>query len=131
MRVLDFVRGPLESALTPGEVLRSILLPRATLMRRTAFRRISLSSLGRSGALLIGVRGPGSALALTVTASTRRPVRLAFDRAPDRDELQRRLAADIPDALYFDDIHGRPDWRRHMTFEFAEEIRRELAEGAA
>lgn len=131
MRVLDFVRGPLESALTPGEVLRSILLPRATLMRRTAFRRISLSSLGRSGALLIGVRGPGSPFALTVTASTRRPVRLAFDRAPDRDELQCRLAADIPDALYFDDIHGRPDWRRHMTFEFAEEIRRELAEAAA
>ena len=129
--VLDFVRGPLQPALTPGEVLRSVLLPRATLMRRTAFRRISLSSLGRSGALLIGVRGPGSALALTVTASTRRPVRLAFETAPDARELQRRLAADIPDALYYDDIHGRPDWRRHMTFEFAEEIRRELSEGPA
>jgi CO/xanthine dehydrogenase FAD-binding subunit len=128
--VLDFVRGPLQPALMTGEVLRSIHLPREALVWRTTFRRISLSSLGRSAALLIGAFARGSGFALTVTASTRRPVRLGFASLPDRDELRDRLDADIPDALYFDDIHGRPDWRRHMTFEFAEEIRRELAEEA-
>jgi CO/xanthine dehydrogenase FAD-binding subunit len=125
--VLDFVRGPLQPALMAGEVLRSIHLPREALTRPTAFRRISLSSLGRSGALLIGALARRTGFALTVTASTRRPVRLSFASLPDRDELRDRLEADIPDGVYYDDPHGRPDWRRHMTFEFAEEIRRELA----
>jgi CO/xanthine dehydrogenase FAD-binding subunit len=128
--VLDFVRGPLQPALMTGEVLRSIHLPHEALARRTAFRRISLSSLGRSGALLVGAFAHGTGFALTVTASTRRPVRLGFASLPDRDGLRDRLETEIPDALYYDDIHGRPDWRRHMTFEFAEEIRRELAEEA-
>ncbi|MET0652018.1 MAG: FAD-binding molybdopterin dehydrogenase, partial [Hyphomicrobiaceae bacterium] len=39
------------------------------------------------------------------------------------------LATEIPFAQYYDDVHGLPDWRRHMTHELAEEIRRELAEG--
>jgi len=37
-----------------------------------------------------------------------------------------RLEKAIPDALYYDDIHGLPDWRKHMTQLFAEEIRLEL-----
>jgi len=123
--VVDFVQGPQQPALAPGEVLRAIDLPRAALTRRFAFRRISLTPLGRSGALLIGTLGPG--FALTVTASTRRPVQLRFDAVPDAAALAARLAEAIPDALYYDDIHGRPDWRRHMTVTFAEEIRRELA----
>jgi hypothetical protein len=49
---------------------------------------------------------------------------------PDRAALDARLSSGIPEALYYDDMHGTPDWRRHMTFEFAEEIRQELA-GAA
>jgi hypothetical protein len=28
---------------------------------------------------------------------------------------------------WYDDIHGDPQWRRHMTLAFAEEIRQELA----
>ncbi len=30
-------------------------------------------------------------------------------------------------ALYYDDLHGSPDWRRHMTLRLAEEIRQELS----
>ncbi|RDJ26909.1 FAD-binding molybdopterin dehydrogenase [Bosea caraganae] len=126
--VADFVEGPLQPALRPGEVLRSIALPREALSRRFAFRRASLSQLGRSGVLLIGTLPATGDFVLTVTASTRRPVQLAFADMPGPNELAARLAEAIPDALYYDDVHGRPDWRRHMTFEFAEEIRRELAE---
>ena len=39
--------------------------------------------------------------------------------------------AEIPDDLYYDDVHGRPDWRRHLTGLFAEEIRAELSGEAA
>src|SRR5277367_3484269 len=48
-------------------------LPREALTRRTAFRRISLTPLGLSSALLIGTLSAAGTFALTVTASTRRP----------------------------------------------------------
>jgi CO/xanthine dehydrogenase FAD-binding subunit len=127
--VLDFVRGPTETALERGELLRAIHLPRDALRKRSAFRQISLSRLGRSAALLIGTRAATGQFALTVTAATRRPMRLVFPDVPDRDQLATALAAGIPDALYYDDVHGRPDWRRHMTLRLAEEIRAELEGG--
>ena len=52
--VIDFVLAPQRNALRPGELLRAIDLPLAALRRRTAFRQISLSPLGRSGALMTG-----------------------------------------------------------------------------
>lgn len=127
-RIVDLVRGPREVALAPGEVLRAVELPARALRRRAAFRRASLTPLGRSGVLLIGTRALDGAFALTVTASTRRPVEIAFPALPGRAELAARLAAAIPDALYYDDMHGRPDWRRHMTHLLAQEIRDELSE---
>ncbi|RVU13100.1 FAD binding domain-containing protein [Methylobacterium oryzihabitans] len=127
LAVLDLVRGPQETALAPGEILRRIDLPAAALRRRTAFRRVSLSPNGRSGALAIGTLDAGGAFVLTVTAATRRPVALAFAALPEAGGLAERIAREIPDSLYYDDVHGAPDWRRHMTACLAEEIRRELA----
>ncbi len=127
---LDLICGPGETTLAPGDLLRSILIRAAALQRRTALRRIALNPLGRSAALLIGTRDHDGAFALTVTASTRRPVRLTFPAMPPADALAARLAAEIPPSLYHDDVHGAPEWRRHMTFLFAEQIRAELAEGA-
>ena len=128
LAVTDFVKGPLSNALYPGEILRRIDIPAAALGVRSVFRRATLTPLGRSGVLLIGTLSNDGRLALTVTASTRRPVKLVFDDTPDCTALAHRLAMAIPDDLYYDDMHGKPDWRRHMTFEFAEEIRQELAD---
>jgi len=126
--VASFVLGPQRNALRPAELLRAIDLPAAALRRRTSFRQISLTPLGRSAALLIGTRAPESGFALTVTAATRRPVRLDFSDIPTNTELCRVLDGAIPEGLYYDDCHGAPDWRRHMTFRFAEQIRQELSE---
>jgi CO/xanthine dehydrogenase FAD-binding subunit len=124
--VTDFVLSPQRNALEPGELLRFIELPLSALRRRTAFRQISLAPLGRSAALLIGTLSPDDgAFALTVTASTPRPVRLSFASLPTTAALRERIEAEIQH--YYDDIHGAPPWRRHMTLHFAEEIRRELA----
>jgi CO/xanthine dehydrogenase FAD-binding subunit len=123
--ITDFVLGPQRNALLPGELLHSIALPLAALSRRTAFRQISLAPLGRSAALLIGTLSPDDdTFALTVTASTPRPNRLSFPNLPTRDALRERLEAEIQH--YYDDVHGAPAWRRHMTLQFAEEIRQEL-----
>jgi CO/xanthine dehydrogenase FAD-binding subunit len=127
--ILDFVDGPRRNALRPGELLHSVELPRTALTRRTAFRRASLTPLGRSAALLIGTLAADGGFTLSVTASTRRPVRLTFAGVPGKEALAGRLDDEIPASHYFDDLHGRRDWRRHMTFEFAEEIRNELGGG--
>jgi CO/xanthine dehydrogenase FAD-binding subunit len=131
--VVDFVKAPQCNALAPGELLRFIDLPAEMLRRRTAFRQISLSPLGRSAALLIGTLAPdGSAFDLTITASTPRPIRLSFAWLPSRATLHDRIEQDIPPSRYYDDVHGSPAWRRHVTLRYAEEIRAELAgKGAA
>ena len=55
---VDFVTGNHANVLQPGELLRSIHLPAAALSKRFAFRRASLTHLGRSAALLIGTQRP-------------------------------------------------------------------------
>ena len=122
----SFIVGPQRTALQPNEILRAIDLPAAALSRRTAFRQISLTPLGRSAALLIGTLSSDGAFGLTVTAATRRPVRLDFPAVPHAPDLCHALDQAIPEPLYYDDIHGSPDWRRHMTYRFAEQIRAEL-----
>ncbi|MFJ4030205.1 FAD binding domain-containing protein [Paenarthrobacter sp. NPDC089989] len=126
--VADFVTGELQNVLAPGELLRSIHLPAEALSARVAFRRLSLSNLGRSGVLLIGRLDPVFGLVITVTASTKRPVQLRFaaDRVPDAATLAAAVEHSIPADLYHDDIHGLPEWRHDMTLRLAEEIRAEL-----
>ena len=126
----EFVTGPQQTVLSPGDLLRAIDIPARAWRCRTAFRRVSLNPLGRSAALLIGAAEAGSGrFSLTVTAATRRPVKLRFEGLPDEEAMHSALAAAVPRALYFDDVHGHPDWRRHMTYVLAGEILAEL--GAA
>jgi CO/xanthine dehydrogenase FAD-binding subunit len=127
--VADFVTGNQRNVLGAGDLLRQIELPIAALQRRAGFRQISLTPVGRSAALLIGtVKDDG--FALTVTASTIRPVQLMFATMPQASELRDAIAHGIPDALYHNDVHGKPEWRKHMTLRLAEEIRAELGDAA-
>jgi CO/xanthine dehydrogenase FAD-binding subunit len=124
--VEDFVTGNNKNVLQPGDLLRSIALPASALRKRSSFRRISLTHLGRSAALLAGTLDPhGGVFMLTVSASTERPHRFKFPKLPGADELRTRIQREIHE--YFDDVHGAPDYRKHMTLYFAEEIRRELS----
>ncbi len=126
LRATDFVIGDGRNVLAPGELLRQIDIPLAALKRRSAFRQISLTPVGRSAALLIGSIDSGGGLTLTVTASTKRPVQLSFAKSPQARELHEAILHHIPDALYHDDLHGKPPWRKHNTLRLAEEIRLEL-----
>jgi CO/xanthine dehydrogenase FAD-binding subunit len=126
INVSDFVTGDQCNVLAAGDLLRQIDIPIAALTRRSAFRQISLTPVGRSAALLIGSLSADGALALTVTASTVRPVQLAFNAIPQANELRDAILHHIPDTLYHNDVHGKPPWRKHMTLRLAEEIRGEL-----
>jgi CO/xanthine dehydrogenase FAD-binding subunit len=126
--VEDFVTGNHQNVLRNGDLLRKIDLPAVALEKRAVFRQMSLTHLGRSAALLIATLGPREGVfMLTITAATSRPLRFSFSRLPARNELRRRLEDEIPDSLWFDDVHGSWDYKKHLTFHYAEEIRRELA----
>jgi CO/xanthine dehydrogenase FAD-binding subunit len=122
----DFVTGDQRNVLAPGDLLRQIDIPLAALKRRSAFRQISLTPVGRSAALLIGSISSEGAFALTITASTARPAKLSFAGMPQAEELRETILQRIPDGLYHTDIHGKPMWRKAMTLRLAEEIRNEL-----
>ena len=124
--VTDFVTGDQRNVLSPGDLLRQIELPLSALKRRSAFRQISLTPVGRSAALLIGSISAEGAFTLTVTAATARPVQLSFAGIPHAEELRETILQRIPDGLYHTDVHGKPVWRKAMTLRLAEEIRSEL-----
>lgn len=126
--VMDFVTDNHANVLRPGELLRSIFLPESALRKTYAFRRFSLTKEGRSSVLLIGTRCPESgSIIITVTAATKRPVQLKFTTHPTAETLKQALDTTIPFDLYFDDFHGTPPHRRHLTCHFAEEIRQKLS----
>ena len=58
--MIEFVTGNHANVLAPGELLRSIHLPATALKKTFAFRRFTLTHLGRSEVLLIGTRCSGT-----------------------------------------------------------------------
>jgi CO/xanthine dehydrogenase FAD-binding subunit len=125
---IDFVTGNHANVLRPGELLRSIYVPATALSKRFAFRRASLTKLGRSAALLIGTQGKGADdLLLTITAATPRPIQLRFAHMPSAADLRSAIDERIPFDGYFNDVHGSAAYKRHLTHHFAEQIRAELA----
>ena len=121
--VAAFVTGVRKNVLRPGDVLRSIEFPAAALNGRTAFRKIALSPLGRSGTVVIGRLDEDGTLTISVTAGTERPVVLRFPTAPAAGTLSDAIRA-IDN--WYDDHHGSPDWRREVSTVLALEVLEEL-----
>ncbi|MCW0215018.1 MAG: FAD binding domain-containing protein [Pseudonocardia sp.] len=121
MPVAEFVTGVRTTAIRPAEVLRAVEIPASALRARTALRRAALTAEGRSGSVVIGCLG--ESFALTVTAATERPHRFVFPALPSGPELQAALDG-VP--TWYDDPHGAPDWRAHVTARLAREIVAEL-----
>lgn len=121
--VSTFVRGVRSTSLRPGEVLRSIDVPRATLHGRTAFRKTALTPMGRSSAVVTGRRDPDGRLTLGLTAATTHPHVFHFGQAPTDDALQQAFAT-VDD--WYDDPHGSPDWRAAVSVGLAYDVCEEL-----
>ncbi|MCL3817809.1 FAD binding domain-containing protein [Aeromicrobium wangtongii] len=121
--VSSFVRGAGRTSLAVGEVLRSIEIPTGALQGRTAFRKIALTPLGRSSAVVIGRIDPDERFTLAITAATTRPQVFCFDRPPTDDEVQDVLRT-IED--WYADAHGAPQWRAAVTHQLAHEVCEEL-----
>ncbi len=118
------IAGAGRTILQPGQILRSVTLASDALRRRAAFRQTSLTPLGRSAALLIGTRVEGH-VELTITGAVARPVRLHVPASLRGAALAEAIDAAVP--AWYDDIHGRPDWRRRITGLMAAEILHDLS----
>jgi CO/xanthine dehydrogenase FAD-binding subunit len=125
--VADFVTGNATNVLGTGDVLRSIEIGWPALQSQTAYRKIALSPLGRSGAVLVGRLAADGTFVLTITAATSRPVQLRFGALPRLSQLD---AAVAEVDQWFTDAHGAADWRRAVGRVLAAEIATELAAGA-
>lgn len=131
--VADLVIGDGRSCLARGELIRSFHVPPRSLRSRTTLRRASLTYRGRSASLVVGVLDPESTtLHLTVTAATAHPVCIAAPATSDPETVAHLVeeAVEATSTGWFADLHGSPDWRRHMTLRFVREITAELT-GAA
>ena len=60
-----------------------------------------------------------------------RPMQLWFDRIPSVEALRQTIDARIPADGYFADVHGSAAYKRHLTYQFAEQIRAELGRSGA
>jgi CO/xanthine dehydrogenase FAD-binding subunit len=122
--VAEFVTGDSCNVLGPGELLRKVSIPAASLRARTAFRQVSLSPVGRSAVLVIARRDAAETV-VTVTAATPRPVRLRFPGLPDAAGAT--AALDEASLTYLDDVHGNAPWREALTRRSVAETVAELA----
>jgi len=126
--VRDLVVAEGVAELQPGELLRRVFLPVEALRRKFAHRRIANTEEGRSMVFLIATSDSDAGdFQLTVTAATVRPFRLDFDSAPGAHELREQLDKLIGDTNYLSDQYRSADYRKHMTYLYAEELRQEFA----
>ncbi|MCW2749955.1 MAG: FAD-binding molybdopterin dehydrogenase [Aeromicrobium sp.] len=122
-QVADFVTGVRTTTLAPGEVLRSIEFPANALRARTAFRKMALTPLGRSSAVVIGRLDLDGRVSLVISASTPRPVVFAFEQLPSDEAVEDALGTI---EQWYDDAHGAPDWRAAVTADLARDVCAEL-----
>lgn len=121
--VTSFVRGAGRTSLAPGEVVRALDVP-PTGDARFAFRRASLTAMGRSAVVVTGRRSVGDAVTVVVTGATPRPLVVELPAGADPAPL---VAAHTD---WYDDAHGAPDWRAAMTAALAEQVCAELQDPA-
>lgn len=125
---VGFVPGPRRTVLQPGELLRSVRIPGYALAARHAFRQFSLTSVGRSAALVIGRLDADSVVTITVTAATPRPYALRFRRLLTPEATVAAVHTAIA-GNWHDDVHGDPRWRAAITADLVAEVVQDLVAG--
>lgn len=123
MPVARLVTSDGATALGEGDVLRSLIVPKSSLEARTGYRKIALSPLGRSGAVVIGRLDRDGSFTLTVSGATLHPEQVRYDALPSAELLAHDVEAI---ETWFTDPHGAADWRRSVSALLATEILEEL-----
>ncbi|MFW0784312.1 FAD binding domain-containing protein [Gordonia sp. CPCC 206044] len=121
--VSDLITGNGTNSLADHEVLRAVDIPGSSMRAATAFRKIALADLGRSGAVITGRRDEDGSTVFGITAATSRPILLRYPGIPSPPELHDDVTG--ADGYYTDPL-GAADWRRAVAAVLAREVRDEL-----
>lgn len=116
----EFFRGPLESAVEPGELALSAHFPRLPKGTRTAFLEVARrhGDYALCGVAAAVTAGPdGAVTAARVACLAVAPVPLVVDVTDAARERDERAAADLVRAAVDpdDDIHATAAYRRHLA----------------
>lgn len=124
--VAQLITGNGTNTLAPDDVLRCIEIPGRAMGARTAFRKIALAELGRSGAVVTGRVDDDGTTVIGITAATDRPNILRYQAFPDPDSVRADVLATNG---YYTDPLGAADWRRGVSAVLAGQVLAELADG--
>lgn len=121
--VAELMTGNGTNGLGPGEMVATVTIPAHALRAVTAYRKIALAELGRSGAVLTGRRDEDGSAVFVITAATLTPTVLRYDSVPREGALRTEV---LTATGYYTDPLGTDDWRRAVSAVLLEEVRREL-----
>ena len=135
----DFLRGPRQTALAPGELLAAVLIPEAALAGRSAFVKLGarshlVISIAMVAARLVVDGGRITGAAFAVGACSPVAVRLprveaALTGAPVAEALDRIAASEVQASLApIDDVRATAAYRQEAAVEL---VRRAVAEALA
>ncbi len=128
---IDFHKGILDNALSPGDILRSIHISEVWLKKRVFMDLRSLTHIGRSAALVIATLDEETReVEFTFTASVTKPYQIAFETLPSSGELDVAIRQVIPKEAFFDDQHGDVFYRESMSHHLAQQLRSKIENGA-
>jgi CO/xanthine dehydrogenase Mo-binding subunit/CO/xanthine dehydrogenase FAD-binding subunit len=122
----DFTVGPYETALRPGEILRSIVVPKPSARQLVGYRRVQVLEhrpmlgvavrldLGDGGREIVGARLAVGAASPIPTRSEAAEAALVGDAAAIEGRLAAAAAALADAAELIDDGDGSAEYKRHL-----------------
>ncbi len=122
----EFQTGHLENILRPGEWLRRIRIPFASLGGEGVLKRISLTEEGSVVALASAYPVPTGGFRFVVSAATVRPVMISFDSLPTASLLLESMEKAMAQVPLYADSHGSAEYRRAMALDLLEQCRGSL-----
>jgi CO/xanthine dehydrogenase FAD-binding subunit len=113
---LQFQTGLRQTILRPGDLLRKIWIPAASLEWQTNYQRICMASAGLALAIVVAAYHPATKrLRFGISGCVTAPRLLEFGSIPTAEELATALDRQIPLSEVIDDAQGSAAYRHHLT----------------
>lgn len=113
---LEFQTAARQTLLQPGEVLRKIHIPAASLKWRVSYQRICVATAGIAVAIVVAAYNPQtSQVRFGIGAGVPSPRLIELAKVPAPEELEAILLAQVPLETFLNDEMASAVYRRHVT----------------
>jgi CO/xanthine dehydrogenase FAD-binding subunit len=113
---LDFQTGARQTLLQPGDVLRHIRIPAASLSWQVGYRRLCMASAGIALSIVVAAYDPTTGrVRVGLGAAVDYPRLLEFPSVPTPDELAVAFETQVPASDWIEDGVASSEYRRHVT----------------